>query len=260
MEERYCVPNIVTTRLKKAFISSLLPDNIVSELNDFGVTTYKLGKSHNMTGELAYHPDILLNNFRQGLWLCESNAQYLPKNLDGNIFRESETELADLYPFDCPFNNFRLNNALICGKSADYLITACAQYEDIRIIYVPQNYTKCCCVIVNSRAVITSDYYIGRTLRKNGFDVLIVKDSDTIGLRGYSHGLIGGCSARLSADLIGFTGNLNKYKYGNDIRDFCANYKIDVMSLSSEPMYDYGGVLPITEMVFDEDIRDKRFI
>ena len=234
-----------------------MPDELVSELNDFGVITYKLGKSNNLNTELAYHPDILLNNFRKGLWLCESDAQYLPKEIDRELFRESETELADLYPFDCPFNNFQLDKILICGKNADYLIKAYAKYEDMRVLYVPQNYTKCCCVILNKKAVITSDYYIGKILRTNGFDVLTLNDSDEIGLSGFSHGLIGGCAVNLSSDIIGFTGDLNKYKYGNDIRAFCDNHGIDALSLSNKPLYDYGGVLPITELVFNESNPEK---
>jgi hypothetical protein len=252
MEEKYSKPNLVSTRLRRAFISGLLPDSIISELNDFGVITHKLGKSHNMTGELAYHPDLLLNNIREGMWLCEHNAKYLPEDIDYSLFRETETELGDLYPFDCPFNNFRINNVLFCGKSADYVIQAYATYEEYRIVFVPQNYTKCCCAIVNEQAIITSDYYIGKALKTNGFDVLIIKDSDTIGLKGFSHGLIGGCSVKLAGNLLGFTGDLNKYQYGNDIRDFCANHNVDAISLSSEPLYDYGGILPISEIIIED--------
>ncbi len=245
---RYCDPYLPKSRVKKVFVSQLLPESIIDELGDMGIYAVKLGRSANLSSELAYHPDILVNNFRKGLWLCENDAKYLPKDVDKSIFRESETELSDLYPHDCPFNNFRMGKALICGMSADYLIKAYAEYDECRIIYVQQNYTKCCCIPVTDNAVITCDYYIGRALRKNGFDVLTLRDCDTVGLRGYSHGLIGGCAGKLSNDLIGFTGNLNLYTYGDDIRDFCMNYKVDVISLSSEPMYDYGGILPITEV------------
>ena len=258
MEEKYCKPNLVSTRLRRAFVSELLPEQILSELSDFGVITHKLGKSSNMTGELAYHPDILLNNIREGMWICEHNAQYLPKDIDSELFKETETELANLYPFDCLFNNFRLKDMLICGKSVDYVIQAYAKYEELNIIYVPQNYTKCCCVIVNEEAIITSDYNICKILKQNDFDVLYVKDSNTIGLKGYSHGLIGGCSVKLASNLLGFTGNLNTYEYGNEIRDFCANHNVDAISLSSNRMYDYGGILPISEIAIDTD--STRFI
>lgn len=246
----YCEPNLPKSRVKQVFVSQIMPEAIINELNDMGISAIKLGKSANLISELAYHPDILVNNFRKGMWICENDAKYLPKEVDKSIFYESETELFHLYPKDCPFNNFRIGKLLICGMSADYLIRAYAEYDECRIINVQQNYAKCCSIPVTENAIITCDYYIGRALRKNGFDVLTLQDSDTIGLRGYSHGLIGGCAGKLSNDLIGFTGNLNLYEYADDVRDFCKNHKVDVISLSSEPMYDYGGILPITEVGF----------
>lgn len=248
LKETYCTPFLPQNRVLRAFVSGLMPQNLIDELMAMMIKPYILGKSNNMSGELAYHPDILVNNFRKGMWLCENDAKYIPKNLPIRLFRETETELSDLYPFDCPFNNFSIGHALVCGKSADYLIRAYARYEDKLEIYVPQNYTKCCTILVNDHAVITSDYYIGKTLRKFGFDVLTIKDSDEIGLKGYSHGLIGGCAAKLSADTLAFTGDISRFKYGEDIRSFCINHKVYTFSLSSESLYDYGGILPITEL------------
>ncbi len=258
--ERFCDPYMPKARVKKAFISALTPDEMVSELEDLGIKTYKLGKTPNITSELAYHPDILLNNFRKGQWMCENDAKYLPSELPRDLFIESETHLGDIYPYDCLFNNFRLGRTLICGKSADYLIRAYADYDEYRTIFIEQNYVKCCCIPVTDNAVITCDYYIGRALRKNGFDVLTVGDCHNIGLRGYSYGLIGGCAAKLSNDMIAFTGDINKYTYGDEVRDFCGNYGIDVFSLSSEPMYDYGGILPITEIIPKDEISSSQVI
>ena len=81
------------------------------------------------------------------------------------------------------------------------------------------------------------------------YGLLTLRDCNRIGLRGYSHGLIGGSAAKISNDLLVFTGDVNQYTYVNEIRDFCANYGVDLLSLSSEPMYDYGGILPITELI-----------
>ena len=251
MKERYCEPFLPKNKVKRAFVSELMPEELINELKCMMIKPYKLGKSRNMSGELAYHPDILVNNIRKGMWICESNAAYLPKELPRDLFIESETELSNLYPYDCPFNNFRLGHALICGKSADYLIKAYADYEERLIVFVKQNYTKCCTVIVNERAVITSDISIGKTMRRHGFDVLTIEDSVQIGLNGYSYGLIGGCAGKISDDTIAFTGNLNTYRYGEDIRAFCNNHNVYALSLTNNPMYDYGGILPITEIVSD---------
>lgn len=252
LKERYCSTYLPKAKVKRVFVSGLLPDEIINELKAMMIKPYILGKSKNLSSELAYHPDILVNNIRKGLWICERNAAYLPKGIPTKLFMESETELSDIYPYDCPFNNFRLGHALICGKSADYLIKSYANYEDILTIFVPQNYTKCCTVLVTERAAITSDYYIAKTLRKNGFEVLNIDDSTDIGLNGYSHGLIGGCCGNIDSKTIVFTGDLNRYRFGSDIKSFCSNYNVDVFSLSCNNMYDYGGILPITEITDDE--------
>ena len=256
MKEKYCTPNLPKSRVKRVFVSGLMPEYLLNELRDMMIKPYILGKSSNLSSELAYHPDIIINNYRTGMWFCEHDPKYLPKGLPLQLFMESETELDDMYPYDCPFNNFRLRNALVCGKNADYLIQAYADYENLLRIFVPQNYTKCSTIIVNEHAVITCDDTIGKTMRKYGFDVLTVEDSNEIGLRGFSHGLIGGCAGKISEDTIVFTGDLNKYKYGDEIRDFCANYRIYCLSLTDQPMYDYGGILPITEFTRDENEED----
>ena len=256
MKERYCDPNLPKSRVLRAFVSGLMPEELINELKSMMIRPYILGKSKNMSGELAYHPDILVNNFRKGMWICESVPKYLPKGLPLKLFRETETELGDLYPYDCPFNNFTVDNKLFCGKNVDYLIKAYALYEKKEIVYVSQNYTKCCTVLVNESAFITCDKLIGLALRNRGYDVLTIGDDSEIGLKGYSHGLIGGCAAKIAEDTLAFTGNLNTFKYGDDIADFCANHKVDCFSLTNKPMYDYGGILPITELTDDpnEDV------
>lgn len=253
MKEKYCIPNLPKNRVKRVFVSGILPENIINELRDMMIIPYKLGKSKNLHTELAYHPDILINNYRQGMWFCEHDPKYLPKGIPFNLFMESETELGDLHPYDIPFNNFRLRNALVCGMSADYLIQAYADYEDLLKIHVKQQYTKCSTIIVNEYAVITSDESIGKAMRKNGFDVLTVKYHNQIGLNGFTHGLIGGCAGKISEDTIVFTGDLDSYKNNNDIRDFCMNHGVYCLSLSNDPLYDYGGILPITEYTRNED-------
>lgn len=238
-------------RVKRAFISEILPKDIECELNDMGVVTYRLGHSEHLTTELKYHPDILLNNFGPGVWICEYDPKYLP-DLPHRIFLESENELDDIYPYDCPFNNFRIGNVLFCGAFADHMIMQQSEIYGYEIIRLNTSYVKCNCIPVTENAIITSDRKCGTILRRNNFDVLTIEDNSGIGLRGFSNGLIGGCAGKLSPDLLVFTGNLNTFRYGDSIRDFCADHHVDAMSLTNRPMYDYGGILPISEIYEEE--------
>ena len=252
--EKYCDPNIPSGRVKRAFISEILPDAIVSELNDLGIRTYKLGKSEHLYGELKYHPDMLINNYKTGLWLCENDAKYLPKELPAdNMFIETNEELGELYPYDCLFNTFRIGNTVFCGKRASYGIKFNCEYEGLDICYVPQGYTKCATILVSSEACITCDKSIYEAMRRLHYDMLLLPDSTGIHLNGFSSGLIGGCAGLIDKNVLAFTGNLQTYKYGDDIIDFCKNHNVDAMSLTNEEMYDYGGIMPISELYTEED-------
>lgn len=247
--EKFCKPNLPEGRVKRAFVSAILPPQIVSELNDFGIRTYKLGKTKNILSELAFHPDILINNYTKGRWVVEKEAIYLPEELPGyNMIEETYEELGDLYPYDCLFNCFRINDTVFCGMHASYTITFNCKFENIELCYVPQGYSKCSTILVSEKACITCDPVIAKELRLRGIDVLKIPDNEGVNLNGFPSGLIGGCAALISKDILAFTGNLNTYKYGADIIDFCKNAGVDAFSLTNADMYDYGGILPISEI------------
>lgn len=255
--ERFCEPNLPSSRVRSAFISSILPDAIVNELNDYGIETFKLGKSKNLPGELAYHPDLLINNFRKGHWVYEEDADYIPREMPGfdkKSFHENNIQLGKIYPYDCLFNCFRIHNTVICGKKVADFIKFNIQYEGLDVIYVPQGYAKCSTVLVSSDAAITCDRSIYKALRSLYVDVLLLPNNEGVSLNGYSCGFLGGCATLLDKNLLAFTGNLNTYKYGGNITDFCKNHGVDVFSLTNESMYDYGGILPLTEMVPSDEI------
>ena len=257
--ERICEPNLPHGRVRRAFVSGLMPENLIYELNSMGVITYKLGKSGNLSGELAYHPDLLLNNYRAGSWICEQNAGYLPADFPmKSMITESEGTLADIYPNDCRFNNFRLNGRLFTGSQVDYLIKAYAEYDGLSICYTYSNYTKCSTVIVDEVSIITSDMYLAKVARSMEMNVLAIPDDEEIRMSNKSHGLIGGCAAKLDKFLLAFTGDVQSYKYGDEIIDFCNEQHVEVISLTSEKMYDYGGILPITELVPYEEQDQQR--
>lgn len=257
--ERICEPNLPHGRVRRAFVSALMPESLINELNCMGVITYKLGKSKNLSGELAYHPDLLLNNYRTGCWICEQNAAYLPQDFPyKEMITESEGVLGNLYPYDCRFNNFRLNGRLYTGSQCDYLIKAYADYDNISVCYTYSNYTKCSTVIVDENSIITCDMYLAKTARSMGVNVLAIPDDEGILLTNKSHGLIGGCAAKLDKDLLAFTGDVQAYAHGDEIIDFCNQQNVQVMSLTSDKMYDYGGILPITELVPYEEQDQQR--
>ena len=61
MEEKYCKPNLVNTRLRRAFVSELLPEQILSELNDFGVIIEQTSNGYFVKGNQTYKlPKVMI--------------------------------------------------------------------------------------------------------------------------------------------------------------------------------------------------------
>ena len=70
-----------------------------------------------------------------------------------------------------------------------------------------------------------------------------------IQLDGYDYGFIGGCCGFIDKNTLVFSGNVKLHKNYEDIKAFAGNYKVDVVSLSNEMLYDIGGILPVKEFL-----------
>lgn len=227
-------PNLPENKIKNALVSTIMPNEMLKELEIQGVFGLKIDPTPNIANELKYHPDILVLNTPDNRWYSERSYKCTINT------ENTEIKLSGEYPYDCIFNAMFVNEKLICGKRTDvsYLKD---KYEIIR---VNQGYVKCSTIFVDAMAYITSDAGIAKVLKETGCDVFIA-DNQGIGLNGFSCGFIGGCAGKISKNEIVFTGDINKYKYASEIKSFCANYGVNCISLSDKPLYDYGGVLPI---------------
>jgi hypothetical protein len=121
------------------------------------------------------------------------------------------------------------------------------ELADFSFVSFKQGYAKCSVIPVKENAFITSDKSIYKKLTEMKFDCLYA-DGRGIRLNGYSNGFIGGCVGKVSKDLIVFTGNIELHNDYTSIRDFCRNHGVEIYSLSTEPLYDYGGLLPVSEV------------
>ncbi len=227
-------PNLPENKIKNALVSTIMPNEMLKELEIQGVFGIKMPSSVNIANELRYHPDILALNTPDNKWYSE-------KSYKCDINTEStEINLSGEYPYDCTFNVMFVNGTLICGKKTDVSYLK----DEYEIIRVNQGYVKCSTVFVDDMAFITSDAGIAKALKESEYDILTV-DNIGIELNGFSCGFIGGCAGKISKNEIVFTGDLNKYKYASAIKSFCANYGVYCISLSEKPLYDYGGILPL---------------
>ena len=66
-------------------------------------------------------------------------------------------------------------------------------------------------------------------------------------LDGYDYGFIGGACCKISKGVLAFFGNAKAHKCYDDIKAFCKNYNVDLLSLANERLCDIGSFMPIFE-------------
>ncbi len=208
---------------REVIVSQILAPEILRELELLGYKHMFAKPSQTLTTELRYHPDILGFRLPDGKWISEA---------DGIV-------LTDAYPGDCIFNCVSIGKTLIYGNS--FIAQKFGCMFDY-MLKVRQSYVKCSCIVLDDKAMITSDPSIYRAL--NGtFDVLKTSN-ENIFLNGFSCGFIGGASGVVDNTIL-FCGDIRKHKDYNNIKAFANNRGFDLYSLSNNDLYDYGGILPV---------------
>lgn len=233
---KFCVPNLPEKQVKTAFVSSILSDEIKVNLELYGVKPINAPICPTLNSELSYHPDIVLNNPKTGLWYTVSATNM------NKLLTKGKATLSSKYPEDCKYNCFIIDGTLYGGKKVADEIIACATKR----VILAQGYTKCSTIILSNKDFITSDPTIYKALQNDGKNVLKVTNKG-IFLKGYSCGFIGGCTGVLGSKTLAVMGDAKLLTDYEIIKDFCNNIGYQIISLSKKLPYDYGGILPITE-------------
>ena len=113
-------------------------------------------------------------------------------------------------------------------------------------IPVRQGYVKCCTCVTGERSIITSDNGIAKACFKHGFDVLQIENGG-VELEGFDYGFIGGSSFMIKPGKIAFTGNLDMHPDKKIIFDYLEKRQIEPVFLTSQPIFDIGSFIPLTE-------------
>ena len=237
-------PNLPVRKVRKLFVSQLTDKVIYNTLINFGTEPVFLKPSVNLHSELRFHPDILVFNIGEGVWLCEKENEYM---FDFCKFVEAGNSLSDGYPNDCILNMVSVGKCLICGKHKNgYNDKKLLQGFD-KVIHVKQGYAKCSTVVLDEESFITGDPSVYKALKANKYNALKVTNKGIL-LNGFSNGFIGGCCGKLDKNILAFTGKIEDHTDYKNIKDFCGNIGIDILSLSDKMLYDYGGLLPVTQI------------
>ncbi|MEA4832832.1 hypothetical protein SDC9_119120 [bioreactor metagenome] len=147
------------------------------------------------------------------------------------------------YPCDVLLNGVEIGEKLLCNPlTIDKKIMNI--YDSKNIIRVSQGYTKCNACVITNNALITEDEGIFIACRNNSIDCLKL-ESHSVKLDGYDYGFIGGASGKISKEIIAFCGDIDKHPEFDKIYSFCKNHGVNPISLSSDPLYDYGSIIAV---------------
>lgn len=221
------------------YISPIEP-NISESLRSYGINVIASKCINTLRENEQYHADMQI--------CIINNTAFIPQNT---------AEIADILKILCydvvickPLNytypeNISLNVAIIgdklyCKESslAKEIADFCKENK-IEIVNVNQGYTKCSTLILNKKAIITSDSTICTAAENNSISVLRISPGN-IYLQDADYGFIGGCSGVIG-DTVYFFGDIETHPDSEEIVRFIKKQGMNYISLNKGMLKDIGG-------------------
>lgn len=230
------------------FIDYRTTNEEIKNLSNQGFTCIKIPKCISLYDAIDGHVDIQIAVLDK----CKKEV-IIHKNMDENFknllisnsinFHETACSLNSTYPSNVILNALILEDYFIHNlKFTDLNLIKRQNYK--KLINVKQGYTKCSCLPVTEKAIITNDSGIYKVLSKEGFDILLLPPGD-IELPGLDYGFIGGTGGMISETTMAFFGSLDHYIHGESVKNFLSKYNITPLYLKNSKLTDRGSLLTI---------------
>lgn len=231
-----------------SFVDYRITDLELQNLKLQGLTPIKVPKSKLLYDAIDGHVDIQLNILDK-----DSKTIIVHKDIEKAFLEElkkhsinfifSSNSLTKKYPKDIILNalitdKFLMHNIKYTDKN---LLENCSTKK---LLNVSQGYTNCSVLNIYNKAFITSDKVIYNKLKNENYDVLLLPPGDIL-LEGFDYGFIGGTGGMIGDNKIAFFGNLNHYKYGNEVIAFLKKHDVTPIYLSDSKLIDRGSILTL---------------
>ena len=233
--------------MKFALIDNRMCDVQVRALERYAENILHLPPHPLLPFPVASHPDMLMWIYGHEVvtyadYIPVAKEVFLRLECAGYSIVPYQKSPSPQYPFDIALNCATVGCKIISNqKYMSESIKEIALNRGLQILNVKQGYAKCSTVIVSDTAIITADSSIEKTALKAGIDVLKVSPCQ-VELDGYNTGFLGGASGT-TTDAVIFCGNIALHSDAEQIKSFCAKHGKQVVSLSEEPLYDYGTIM-----------------
>ncbi|AKL94498.1 hypothetical protein CACET_c09950 [Clostridium aceticum] len=244
-------PHLPKNIVKYALVDYRIDEEIVKVLEEQGISLISTVACNELYEAVKGHPDMVVQHLGGGDILVAPNLmQYYQSKLESLGFRvfAGKTYLKSNYPDNIAYNICRVGNYVIHNfKYTDEVLLNYLQKRNFVQIHVAQGYTKCSVVVVDKKAIITSDHGIHQEVVKFGIDSLLIAKGGIL-LPGVNYGFIGGACGYLDQETLGFYGNIVLHEDYEKICFFLKKYNKKARSLSSKNLQDYGTLIPLIEM------------
>ncbi len=207
----------------------------------------KLSPFSRLASPVASHPDMLVLVLENKIFTWneyfEQNTEIFHKlNALGFDIQCIDEVPSKVYPDDIRLNCAVMGRNIIANEK--YISRAVLRYAEkagYKILHTSQGYAKCSAVTLTDNALITADMSLYKTATAFGIDALKITEGH-VRLDGYDTGFIGGASG-ISEKNVLFCGNLSLHPDGDAIARFCMSHNKNAISLTQNPLYDFGTVI-----------------
>ncbi len=229
---------------KRIICSPLVYSDTAQSLSSMGFELVFSCENKNTAPPLAHHADMQLCRASEDIYISAPECiEYYKNFIEKDKIIRGNTYLSCNYPGDIAYN-ILVSKACAIGN---FKYTDSVLLENLkgkRLINISQGYAACTICRISETGYITSDMGVYRALLREKLDVLPIDNSGIL-LPGYDCGFIGGSSVMLGYDTLGINGDARSLADYDNIKAFCKNYGISVLSMSAEPVMDIGSFIII---------------
>lgn len=227
------------------FVDYRISDEEIINLKNLNLDIIKIPQCKNVYGAIDGHVDIQLNilnkSSKEVIVQKDISTDFLKKLDKKNVkYTLSNDSLSEKYPNDILLNALILDSIFIHNlKYTDKTLLELQKGK--KLLNVKQGYTKCSVLPISNSAFITSDIGIYNTLSALKKDVLLLPAGDIL-LPGLDYGFIGGIGGLIDEGILGIFGELENYKYGDEMYKFLSKHNVEPISLKKGKLIDRGSL------------------
>ena len=241
-------PNLPQEKIKSVVVSTEYA-YVTDELKRLGISIISSVEACDLPFYERFHADMQIHNIIGEACFLRNSCSMLKSELETvspDITILTEDKMLSEYPHNIRLNGAFIGDYYICKKShSNEELLRLYIKKGIKIINVNQGYAKCSTAIISHNAIITDDEAIYNECTKlKTIDVLKISKG-SVRLDGYDYGFIGGCCMKLDKSTLAFCGDAKKHSDYDNIKAFCKNQGVELLSLSNKPLVDIGGAVAV---------------